>query len=202
LIGAGVLVHQAGSASWAFTLYGAGILFAAFMAFFFRDPQRVSPPDGNALVAGADGRVRSIERIPEQGLLGREAVRISIYLSPWDVHINRAPLGGVVEALRYTPGKRLFTIQDAASEHNEHSSILIRGEATSCLVKQIVGPIVRRVVYWLQPNQTLQKGERIGLMKFGSRLDMYFPADEVEIRCRPGDTVRAGETIVAMRKDI
>jgi len=124
-------------------------------------------------------------------------VRISIFLSPFDVHVNRTPLAGTVTALAYTPGKHQLTYLNAASEWNEHSAILIEGRGTRCLVKQIVGPIVRRVVYWLELQQRLAPGERIGMMKFGSRLDMYFPAAEVDALVQPGDRVRAGVTAVA-----
>ena len=116
------------------------------------------------------------------------------------MHVNRSPMAGKVSALAYTPGKRLFTFQDAASERNEHSSILIEGQNTRCLVKQIVGPVVRRVVYWLHMDQELGQGDRIGIMKFGSRMDIYFPASEVEVLVKKGDKVRAGETIVAKLK--
>ena len=106
-------------------------------------------------------------------------------------------MGGTVSALSYTPGKHLLTISNASSEHNEHSSILIDGPRTRCLVRQIVGPIVRRVVYWLQMNQPIQRGERIGMMKFGSRLDMYFPKTDVQVLVKKGDKVVAGVTPIA-----
>jgi len=176
---------------------------AGFMMFFFRDPERAIPDDPRALVAGADGLIRAIEVIPEDRFLKAEAVRISIFLSPFNVHINRTPMGGQVASLAYTPGRHLLTISNKASEYNEHSSILVEGRGTRCLVRQIVGPIVRRVIYWLKPDQELKKGDRIGLMKFGSRLDMYFPASDVEIRVQKGDRVRAGETVVAViKKDV
>lgn len=191
-------VGLAGMASVFFALAGMG---AAFMLYFFRDPPRNIPEEPEVLVAGADGRVRAVETVREDRFLKAEAVRISIFLSPFDVHVNRAPLGGRVTALDYSPGRHLLTIVNEASEFNEHSSILVEGANTRCLVRQIVGPIVRRVIYWLKPNQELKKGDRIGLMKFGSRLDMYFPASDVEVRVKKGDRVRGGETIVAVLKD-
>ncbi|MBP7829837.1 MAG: phosphatidylserine decarboxylase family protein [Kiritimatiellae bacterium] len=191
---------------WTGAAVGFGVLAvvgAAFMLFFFRDPERAIPDDPRVLVAGADGLIRAIEVIPEDKFLKAEAVRISIFLSPFNVHINRTPMGGQVTGLAYTPGRHLLTISNKASEFNEHSSILVEGAGTRCLVRQIVGPIVRRVIYWLKPNQELRKGDRIGLMKFGSRLDMYFPAADVEVRVKKGDKVRAGETVVAvLRKDV
>lgn len=178
----------------------AALAWAAAMAFFFRDPERKIPEDPAALVAGADGLIRSVEFIPNSPFLNTDAVRISIFLSPLDVHINRSPLAGTVTHLAYTPGRHLLTISNRSSEHNEHSDILIEGPTTRALVRQIVGPIVRRVVYWLKVHQPVAKGERIGLMRFGSRLDMYFPARDVEVCVKKGDRVRAGETIVARVK--
>ena len=148
-------------------------------------------------MAGADGLVRAIEEIRESRHLATDTVRISVFLSPFNVHVNRSPMGGTVSALSYTPGKHLLTISNASSEHNEHSSILIDGPRTRCLVRQIVGPIVRRVVYWLQMNQPIQRGERIGMMKFGSRLDMYFPKTDVQVLVKKGDKVVAGVTPIA-----
>ena len=176
----------------------AGVVLSAFMVYFFRDPERVAPADPSALVAGADGLVRAVEVVREDKHLKADTVRVSIFLSPFDVHVNRSPMAGQVEFLDYTPGKHFLTIQNAASEYNEHSNILIEGKASRCLVKQIVGPIVRRVVYWLPLGQSIGKGERIGMMKFGSRLDMYFPNSDVQVVVKKGDRVRAGETVVAI----
>lgn len=185
----------------------AGIVFAVlgialilFMVYFFRDPDRPQVADGSVVVSGADGWVRCIEEMPEEKFLGVQCVRVSTFLTPFDVHVNRAPIAGAVKALDYTPGKHLLTIQQAASEYNEHSSIVIEGRRTRCLVKQIVGPIVRRVVYWLDEGQQLSIGERIGMMKFGSRLDVYLPAADVNILVKKGDRVFAGKTAIARIK--
>lgn len=171
-----------------------------FLVYFFRDPDRPLLEDPGVVVSGADGWVRSIERMREEKYLKADCVRISTFLTPFDVHVNRAPIAGSVTALDYTPGKHLFTIQQAASDVNEHSSIVIEGRRTRCLVKQIVGPIVRRVVYWLTVGQSLQAGERIGMMKFGSRLDVYLPDKDVEVLVKPGDRVLAGITAIARIK--
>lgn len=196
-VGLGFVACSIGWNSAAWTLAAIGVVGGAFMLYFFRDPERAVPQDPNVFVAGADGLIRSIETITEERFLKTECVRVSIFLSPFDVHVNRSPLAGAVTDLGYTPGKHLLTIQNAASEHNEHSTILVQGEKTRCLVKQIVGPIVRRVVYWLELNQKIGKGERIGMMKFGSRLDMIFPKSDVEVVVRKGDVVKAGVTPVA-----
>lgn len=177
------------------------VVLAAYMLYFFRDPERTAPVDPAAIVAGADGTIMSVVTVNEPEFLKTEAVRISIFLSLIDVHVNRSPIAGTVEFANYYPGTRYFTFQEKSSDSNQHSSILIRGETTACLVKQIVGPVARRVVYWLDKDQKLSKGDRIGMMKFGSRLDMYFPrADIDQVLVKKGDKVRAGETIVARLK--
>jgi phosphatidylserine decarboxylase len=177
----------------------AAALVAAvlFLAYFFRDPDRPLLADSSVVVSGADGWVRCVEEMPEGKYLKTDCVRISTFLTPFDVHVNRAPIAGAVTALDYTPGRHLLTIRRAASEYNEHSSIVIEGRRTRCLVKQIVGPIVRRVVYWLEIGQALEAGERIGMMKFGSRLDVYLPSADVEVLVKKGDRVFAGITAIA-----
>ena len=176
-------------------LFGAG-----FMLFFFRNPERVPPTDPAAIVAGADGTVLAVKEMREDNFLKADAVRISIFLSLLDVHINRAPIGGKISFLQYYPGKRYFTFMEKSSDYNQHSSILIENERTRCLVNQIVGPVARRVVYWLKPGQVVRTGERIGMMKFGSRLDMYFPKADVDVLVKPGAKVKAGVTVVAELK--
>ena len=186
--------------SWRRTLIGSalvGVTLTAYMLFFFRDPERTPPPDPTAIVASADGVVASITPMRENTYLKTDTVRVSIFLSLFNVHVNRAPIAGTIKHLSYTPGKRYFTFQEKSSEFNQHNTILIEGPQTRCLVYQIVGPVCRRVVYWLHLDQNVERGERIGMMKFGSRLDMYFPAKDVEILAHKGDRVRAGETIVA-----
>ncbi len=198
---AGLIALGIGSDAAAYVLWTLGFIGGLFMAFFFRDPERHPPPDSDALLAGADGLVRSVERIHDERFFRGEAVRVSVFLSPFNVHINRSPAAGRVRHLSYTPGRRLLTLDNRASEVNEHSTIFIEGPLGPCLVRQIVGPVVRRVVYWLQPDQHIERGGRIGLMKFGSRLDMYFPAAGTEVLVRKGDRVRGGVSIVARRRE-
>ncbi len=178
---------------------GLAMICLLYLLFFFRDPARTPPHDPSAIVAGADGRVMSVTVLPETQFLQTDCVRISIFLSLFDVHVNRAPLAGESVFLGYFPGRHFFTFQEKSSEVNQHNKILITGKHTRCLITQIVGPICRRVVYWPDHNRAVSvtQGQRIGMMKFGSRLDMYLPAAEVEVLSKPGDLVRAGETIVA-----
>lgn len=175
-----------------------------YLLFFFRDPERAAPSDPAAIVAGADGQVTSVVFLKEDKYLKTDCVRISIFLSLFDVHVNRAPLAGQSAFIGYFPGKHYFTFQEKSSEVNQHNKILIEGAHTRCLITQIVGPVCRRVVYWPDHERavTVALGERIGMMKFGSRLDMYLPAGDVDIICKPGDKVAAGETIIARLKHI
>lgn len=203
-IAVGLVLMAASGGAWvagwrvsAIVLGALGVVLVAFMVYFFRDPDRPAIQDPNILPAGADGWVRQIETVRETRFLKCECVRISTFLTPFDVHVNRTPLAGTVTALAYTPGQHVLTIQQAASEVNEHSSILIEGDGTRCLLRQIVGPIVRRVIYWLEEGQKVEKGGRIGMMKFGSRLDVYFPAGEVDVLVKKGDRVFAGITPLA-----
>lgn len=174
----------------------------AFLLFFFRDPNRIAPTNPHVILSGADGRVMSMVRLREDAYMHAECIRMSVFLSIFDVHVNRSPLSGHSKFLGYFPGKRHFAFREKSSEMNQHNKILIEGSQTRCLVTQIVGPIARRVVYWLDPDSPVpvKAGDRIGMMKFGSRLDIYLPAAEVEIVVRPGDRVRAGETIIARIK--
>jgi phosphatidylserine decarboxylase len=176
------------------------VLGAGFMLFFFRNPERIPPADPAAIVAGADGTVAAVREMREDTFLKTDAVRISIFLSLFDVHVNRAPVGGRISFLKYYPGKRYFTFMEKSSDYNQHNSILIENKRTRCLVNQIVGPVARRVVYWLELGQTVKTGDRIGMMKFGSRLDMYFPKADIKVLVKPGAKVKAGVTIIAELK--
>ena len=170
---------------------------AAFMAFFFRDPERVPPAGDGLFVSGADGVVNSIEHMREDVYLKCDAVRITVFLNIHNVHVNRMPMAGTVELATYTPGKFLEAWKEEASFENGRSTVGVRGEQTSCLVRQIVGLVARRVVTRVKEGETLERGGRFGLMKFGSRLDVFFPAADVEVMVEKGQRVRAGETIIA-----
>ncbi len=187
----------------------------AYFVYFFRDPERRISLDPSAIVSGADGRIAAVRTIPENEISGieeirketgeakpfhGEALRISVFLSLFDVHVNRAPMAGRVRSVKYYPGKRYFTFIEKSSLYNQHNAIVIGGSKTRCLIHQIVGPVARRVVAWLTPGQEIASGDRIGIMKFGSRLDMYFPKADLTVRVKPGDRVVAGETIVAALK--
>lgn len=184
----------------ALAFYLLGLAGCLFMLYFFRDPERVPECADDEFVSAADGVVRSVELIEETRFLKCPTVRISVFLSPFNVHVNRHSMSGVIREAGYTPGRHLLTLDPRSSEVNEHSSILVEGERTSCLLRQIVGPIVRRVVYWQEAGARVEKGERLGMMKFGSRMDVYFPAADVEAAVKRGDQVLAGLTVVARLK--
>ena len=196
----GMIAQTGGSRVAAVVLYALGLLGCLFMLYFFRDPERTPVCGPDEFVSAADGVVRSVETLEEKRFLKCPAVRISVFLNPFNVHVNRVPLSGTVQEAGYTPGRHLLTLDARSSEVNEHSSILIEGGKTRCLARQIVGPVVRRVVYWLEPGQAVEKGQRLGMMKFGSRMDLYFPLDEVEATVKRGDQVGAGLTVVARLK--
>ncbi len=203
LLAAGAALFAAHHRASGATTLALGVVVTAFMIYFFRDPERPVTVGDDILLCGADGWCRNVETLAENKFLKCDCVRICTFLTPFDVHVNRSPLAGTVVKLDYTPGRHVLTIQQAASEVNEHSSILIEGEQTRCLLRQIVGPLVRRVVYWLDEGQKIAKAERFGMMKFGSRLDVYFPVNDVEVLVKKGDRVFAGITPLArvVRKD-
>lgn len=186
------------SAPWAAGLLAGG-LSAAYMLFFFRDPEMTTPDAPDIIVAAASGRLAKIAEVYEKEYLKEDTIRISIFLSLFDVHVNRFPISGQSAFLGYFPGKRLFTFQEKSSDVNQHNAILVEGEGTRCLIRQIVGPVCRRVVYWLPSGEVVpvKRGERFGMMKFGSRLDMYFPKGDVEMTAKIGQKVTARETVVA-----
>ena len=181
---------------------GLFLLGTAYLLFFFRDPQRTPPHDPVAILSGADGRVLSVTRLMENRYLNTKCVRISIFLSIFDVHVNRAPISGHSKFIGFFPGKKLAAFREKSSEFNQQNKILIEGTQTLCLISQIAGVIARRVVYWLNREIPVPviAGDRIGMMKFGSRLDIYLPEADVNVFVKPGDKVRAGETIVARLK--
>jgi len=169
------------------------ILVAAFMAYFFRDPERELPSDPNVIVAPADGRVTRIASLAA----GRDdsPTLISIFLSPLDVHINRAPIAGRITDVSYTKGKFLMATDESASLVNEQNALTIEGDKITIVCKQIAGILARRIVCWKHSGEQVKRGERFGLIKFGSRTDVVVPGS-VEVLVREGMRVQAGTTII------
>jgi phosphatidylserine decarboxylase len=187
-------------AAWAFvsTWLGAVLLaFAAFFLFFFRDPDRTPAPVENAVLSPADGRVLVAGPAAPGTAPEGQWQQISIFLSPMDVHVNRVPVSGKVTRVSYTPGKYLPAYAHDAAAANERSEIWIDHEGTPIVARQIVGVLARRVVCRLQVGATVRAGDRYGVMKFGSRMDVFLPMS-AEITVEPGASVRAAETVIAV----
>ena len=169
-----------------------GIL-GAFMAFFFRDPTRQPPTDANVVVAPADGRVTRVK--PVEAGDDISATVLSIFLSPLDVHINRAPIAGEITNVSYTRGKFLMATNENASLVNEQNALTIEGEKITVVCKQIAGILARRIVCWKRAGERVALGERFGLIKFSSRTDVVLPAS-VEVTVAEGARVQGGTTII------
>ena len=170
----------------------------AFTLYFFRDPERTPPPEArdNGLLAPADGRVVEIVEETDSIYIDGPAQRVSIFLSPLDVHVNRVPARGVVEHERYRPGDYLVAWHPKASEKNERSELGVRHPSgTKVLFKQIAGAVARRIVYHIGKGDTVTAGQRFGIVKFGSRMDVLVPP-HVDLTLETGEHVRAGETVI------
>jgi phosphatidylserine decarboxylase len=191
-----VLGATAAAFGWratAATLLSAG----AFVAYFFRDPQRVPPGDPDVVVSPADGRVMEI--VSEQ-LDGRPGQRISIFLAIWDVHVNRSPMAGRLQRLDYRPGRFYAAMRSRASSENEQNVIRLETNHGEIMFKQIAGWVARRVVCWKKPGDSLALGERIGLIRFGSRMDVWLP-EGAEIAAKIGQHVVGGVSVLARWHD-
>jgi phosphatidylserine decarboxylase len=173
-----------------------GLLTTAAVALFFRDPDRVTPTREGALVSPADGRVVCIERVPADPFADGERIRIGIFMSVFNVHVNRVPCSGTVSDVRYQPGRFLAANRAAAGERNEHNAVRLKTAAgdTVCWV-QIAGLIARRIICRLQPGDAVLRGERFGMICFGSRVDLYLPPQS-RVEVQKGDRVRAGATVL------
>lgn len=169
------------------------LLVAAFMAYFFRDPQRAVPSEAGLVVSPADGKVTRIEKL--SGGSDDSPTVVSIFLSPFDVHVNRAPIAGEVIDVTYTKGRFIAATSDNASLVNEQNALTIKGERMTVVCKQIAGVLARRIVCWKRPGDSLELGERFGLIKFGSRTDLVLPGG-VEVLVKVGERVSGGVTII------
>ena len=169
------------------------LILAAFIAFFFRDPERQCPVDDRLVVSPADGRV--VAATPLDGRPEKSPTQISIFLSPLDVHINRSPIAGEIVDVAYKPGAFHIASRDIASVENEQNVVTIRGERFTVVVRQIAGVIARRIVLWKKKGDRVALGERIGLMKFSSRMDIILPS-EVDVLVSKGDKVIGGVTVL------
>ncbi|KJR42340.1 Phosphatidylserine decarboxylase-like protein [Candidatus Magnetoovum chiemensis] len=171
------------------------IVIVFFMFYFFRDPERTAPNIENAIVSPADGKIILIEKTYEDIYLKSDAIRVSIFMSPLNVHVNRAPFDGSVETVKHKPGGFNKAYTKEAALTNESISMVLDTKAGKMLVRQIAGAVARRAVCRVKPGDRLIKGQRFGIIKFSSRVDIFLPLN-VELKVRLNDKVRAGETII------
>ncbi|MGG7518885.1 phosphatidylserine decarboxylase [Allorhizobium undicola] len=185
---------------WLFKpLFWIGLILTLWCAYFFRDPERATPQDDDLVISPADGRVSSIQMVtpPEELQLGAEPMlRVSIFMNVFDAHINRAPVRGRILRSVYREGQFVNAELDKASADNERNSLVIDGPRGELGVVQIAGLVARRIVCWSESGQLLDAGERFGLIRFGSRLDIYLPAG-AEPRVSIGQRSVGGETVIA-----
>lgn len=167
-----------------------------FVSWFFRNPPRVVPQGPRLVVSPGDGKVLAVEEEFEPRYLKERAIRISIFLNVFDVHINRLPCDGVIENVQYQPGLFLVASKPHATLQNEQNAVMIKtAEGAKVLCVQVAGLIARRIVWWVSPKDRAVRGERYGLIRFGSRMDTYVPAATL-IKIAVGDRVKGGETIL------
>lgn len=184
---------------WAFISYPLctiPMFFMGFVLFFFRVPLRQRVGKDNEVTSVADGKVVVIDKVYDSEYIKGECLQVSVYMDFFNVHVNYWPIDGDVTYYKYHPGKYLLAFLPKASELNEHTSVGVRSEYGDVFFKQIAGTFARRIVCYAKPGTDIIKSEECGIIKFGSRIDMYLPLD-AEIKVKLGDTVRGSETVIA-----
>jgi phosphatidylserine decarboxylase len=189
LLAAAALLAWMASPVWALPV----LLLAAFFLWFFRDPERAIPADIGTVVSPGDGKVTDVSPLTIGGV---PHTRISIFLSVFDVHVNRSPIRGVIREVRYQHGKFLNAMNAASAEHNEQNIVTVEGEGHAVVFKQIAGLLARRIVFNKKTGDRVERGERVGLIKFGSRVDVILPAS-ASVRIKFGDRVKGGASVLA-----
>jgi phosphatidylserine decarboxylase len=189
LIAAGILVGWFVQPAWAL----APLSLALFFLWFFRDPERAIPDAAGAVVSPGDGKVTDVSIVT---VGGEEQARISIFLSVFDVHVNRSPIAGVVREVRYQRGQFLNAMNQASAERNEQNIVRVEGDGQVVVFKQIAGLLARRIVFHPKVGDRLERGQRVGLIKFGSRVDVLFDA-AAALQVKVGDRVRGGASVLA-----
>jgi len=177
--------------NWAWSI--APVLLAAFFLWFFRDPQRTIPTGEGLIVSPGDGLVTETVIIATPD---GSRQRISIFLSVFDVHVNRSPIGGILTSVRYRKGAYLNAMNPASADRNEQNVVTVRGQGVEVTFKQIAGLLARRIVFNLSEDDTVERGQRVGLIKFGSRVDVLLPA-EAAVRVKVGERVKGGSSVLA-----
>src|SRR5437764_13819750 len=189
LLASALLVGWLTKPAWA----AIPVFLAAFFLWFFRDPQRAIPNDPGAVVSPADGKVTDVSTIKVEG---RTFKRISIFLNVFDVHVNRSPASGIIRGAHYQSGKFLNAMNPACADCNEQNTVTIEGEGHTIIFKQIAGLLARRIVFTKNIGEKVERGERVGLIKFGSRTDILMEAS-ADIQVKVGDRVKGGASILA-----
>jgi phosphatidylserine decarboxylase len=185
-----------GALGWTVPAVVAGVL-ALFTTWFFRNPRRSVPRTAGAIVAPGDGRIIAIAEEYEPRFLKDQGIRISIFLNVFNVHVNRVPCDGTIEDIVYQPGRFVAANRPDATLRNEQNALMIRTpEGSKVLCVQVAGLIARRIVCWASPGEAVSRGDRFGLIRFGSRMDTFVPRG-ARIRVRVGETAKGGETILA-----
>jgi len=174
------------------------LLLALFFLWFFRDPERAIPQDSGAIVSPGDGKITDIASID---YMGRPMQRLSMFLNVFDVHVNRSPIAGVIRGVEYRKGKFCNAMDKNCYEVNEQNIVTVEGDGQTVIFKQIAGLLARRIVFTKKVGDTVGRGERIGLIKFGSRVDVIMDAG-VEMKVKIGDRVAGGSTILAVNRTL
>jgi len=173
-----------------------GLLATGFFAYFFRDPEREIPSDPAAIISPADGRVVLVDEVQEKEFLESTARRVAIFMNVFDVHVNRVPVTGLVTKMQHRPGEYKAASRADAGLRNEQQAVVLESEyGQRVLVVQIAGLLARRIIPFVKPGQQLARGERFGMICFGSRVDVYLPPDS-SIQVKVGDRVKAGTSII------
>lgn len=195
-----ILLGVAAALGWWHPAAGVvGLLLVAFNINFFRDPERQIPTDPRAIVSPADGKVVEVCAAREEKFLGGEAKMVGIFLNVFDVHVNRAPIGGEVKFSEHVPGRFLNALRAESALQNEHQILGLQDGEFRVTVRLIAGAIARRICMWTQPGARVGRGERIGMIRYGSRAEVYLPAN-CEVVVKPGDRVKGGLSILGYRK--
>jgi phosphatidylserine decarboxylase len=177
----------------------ASIIFYAWMLYFFRNPTQNIIPQAAAILSPADGKIVAIERVYEGEYMQRDCIQVSIFMSPFNVHVNRSPIGGDIQYFKYHPGKHLVAFHPKSSIKNERTTVVVkRQDGMQILFRQIAGFVARRIVFYPKEGDTLKQGDEVGFIKFGSRLDVFLPLD-AQIEVSLGEKVKGGLTILAKR---
>ena len=188
-----ILIGLLGGWPW---LAGLGVVSGGFFVYFFRDPERVIPTEPGVIVSPADGLVIRVDEVEEDEFLKAPARYVAIFMNVFDVHVNRSPVAGVVTEMRHRAGEYMAAYRpDAASRNEQQALVLENSSGRRVLVVQIAGLLARRIIPFVKPGHHLARGERLGLICFGSRVDVYLPSDS-QIEVKTGDRVKAGSSII------